>query len=144
MFLRARIERIGGFNWSNISLFLSHTLNYMEFSTHSKILVNVQKPNIRLLHESMGEGSKIVVELRKMLWREKFTFIDVRGNSHGLFIRWRYRVLNCTIVFDFPSSLEYVLFSQELWMDLIVFHIYGPYNEREILWEHVFTMEVLR
>eukprot|EP01018_Ginkgo_biloba_P002192 Gb_33330 [translate_table: standard] len=77
-------------------------------------LVDVHKPDVLFLQETLGEGLGLVRELKKFLKEWDFIALDAVGHSGGLILSWRRRAFQCTNSMSFESGLGAVLFSQEL------------------------------
>jgi hypothetical protein len=67
-----------------------------------------------LLQETMGDGSKIVVDLGKLLGEWNFEYIDARGHSCGLIIGCFSQSPLFTNSMSCDLGLRTFLYSQEL------------------------------
>jgi hypothetical protein len=68
-----------------------------------------------MLQESMGDGSKIVIELGKMFVGWESSFIDARGlRSSGVIIGWETRSLLCTNILSIDLGLGTIFYSNEM------------------------------
>ena len=70
--------------------------------------------------------------------------VDSKGRYGGLLLGWRTRNFHLLNAWALCSGLCAVLYSIEIQMDLCLVNIYGPYMDREFLWNNLLEMECFR
>eukprot|EP01018_Ginkgo_biloba_P006122 Gb_38546 [translate_table: standard] len=94
--------------------------------------------------ESLGDGSVLVKELRKLLKVWDFITSDVVGRSGGLILRWRRWDFQCLNSLSVKSRLSAVMYSQELGEEFFFLNVYGPYADRMDFWDRFLANPFLR
>jgi hypothetical protein len=93
-------------------------------------MVEINKPNVMFIQETMGLGDPFIRELRKLLVGWDLCALDAEGASGGIITGWS---SNCTLINSFVvfSGLYTKLFCKNLGLALTLFNVYGPYEEKE-------------
>lgn len=108
-----------------------------------KRLVERIQPDVIFLQETMGDCASVQKALHSLLPGWEFLAMDARGRSGGLAMGWhkaRCRFINSWGCF---SCLGVDIYSQELNSSFCMINIYGPYQERVVFWEKLFSKSFL-
>jgi len=87
------------------------------------------------LQESLGVGVVIIKVLEGLLWGWLFVSKDAMGRYGGIVIGWNSRTMLKTNSWSFVSGLGMELLSQDLNKSLLFLNIYGPYQDKKVLWD---------
>jgi hypothetical protein len=95
-----------------------------------KWLVEVNKPEVIFIQETMGKGDTIVRDMKKSFVGWEFLALDAKGFSGGLITGWSQNIslINSFVV---CSGLCIEVFSKSLGMELTLLNVYGPYEGKQ-------------
>ena len=109
------------------------SLNYRGLaSTQKKLalkrMIQVQKPNIILLQETLGTEEEVSRVLSSI--SSSFTFLaqSAKGHLGGLAIVWNPTMLCCENSWGASFGMGMEIFEAEANLHLNLINIYGPYN----------------
>jgi exonuclease III len=98
-----------------------------------RVVIN-DHPDVIFLQETLGDGEVVCVALETMFLRWDFITLDVRGRSGGLVVEWNSKTVKILNSWGLDSCLGIELISVDLGMELQIFNIYGPYQDRVPFW----------
>jgi exonuclease III len=110
--------------------------------TLKRVVIN-DHPDVILLQDTLGDGEVVQAALETMFPGWAFITSDVRGRSGGLVVGWNSKTVKILNSWGLDSCLGIELISVDLGMELHIFNIYGPYQDRVIFWEDLFNKSLL-
>jgi len=98
-------------------------------------LVDLNKPDIMLLHETMGEEAVIILCLFSLFRTREFVGSYAKGRSGDLTIRWNPKIVKVLNSWGFASRFGLNIQTEEIGLGVAYLNLYVPYQERRFFWK---------
>jgi len=107
-------------------------------------LVELSKPDILLLQETLGELDSIIPLLEILLKQWKFFGIDSKGHSGGLAIGWNTSNIKLINSWGFDSCIGININLEDLGRSFTISNICGPTQGRIPFWDNLLNKYFLK
>ena len=107
-------------------------------------MIQVQKPNIILLQETLISEAKVSSCLSSILRIFSFLAQSAKGHLGGLAIGWNPSILHCVNSWGASFGMGLEIFWAKANLHLNVINIFGPFNNRVAFWESVQASQFLK
>ena len=105
-------------------------------------MIDIQKPSIIFIQETMMEGEKSKEVLEPWLKGWSFVHISSEGHSGGLITSWNQEYEEM-LVEKHSTMLKTMLKEKATGTAFALYNVYGPYLNRKGFWESFFSSRML-